>query len=65
MRLRWIQRYYGFSKNIFPPMCEFLDRRAAGMWVDDKGKAHDLCMEHARMAKAEPMGEGCYAPTSR
>lgn len=63
-RLRWIQRYYGGSAKLPPPMCEFLDQRAVGMWVDPDGHAHDLCATHATRFNAPPMEEGiCYAPT--
>jgi hypothetical protein len=67
MKLRWIQRYYGGSKSILPPLCEHIDQcnhRAVGMWVDAEGHTHDLCLVHAAIFHAEPMEEGiCYAPT--
>jgi hypothetical protein len=64
MKLRWIQRYYGSPNCPFCERIEECNHLANGMWVDGAGHAHDLCLGHATIFRAEPMEEGiCYAPT--
>lgn len=61
MALRWIQRY--FCKSEKCPPCEYIEQcrsRAIGMWVDEEGHCHDLCLRHSQSLHAPAMTEGYY-----